>query len=422
MSKSLKTLTEAEAFLLGYSPEKQSGDTYKLDRMRVVMDRLGNPQNDIPAVHVAGTSGKTSTSYFIRALLEARGKKTGLTASPHIDSITERVQVGGSPLEERTFLKYLNEFLQIISEWDDVRPTYFELLIAFAFWVFKQEAVDYIVIEVGLGGLLDATNVIESSNKIAVITPIGLDHTEVLGETIEAIAWQKAGIITQKMRVFSTGQEPAALSVLRDVCETTNSQLDIVTPLLESTSEVPLFQQANYQLAHRVAEYIAERDGLGGVTDETEAACLIKTPPGRFEVYEVASKTIVVDGAHNPQKLDMFVRSLEQKYPDTSFAWLVGFIGAPDRKIKASLDAILRSTDEYIFTDFRVGQDIKGRRSADSSVLATLATERGAIAISQPDTDAAFERLLASKKRTVVITGSLYLVAKLHARIKSLAA
>jgi len=167
----LTSIKDAEQLLLTYSPEKQAGETYTLGRMRLFMERLGNPQNDIPAVHIAGTSGKTSTAYYVRAMLEAHGKKTGLTTSPHITSVAERVQIGGKPLDDATFLSYLNEFLALIARWPDIRPTYFELLTAFAYWVFKQESVDYMVIEVGLGGLLDATNVIDTE-KVCVITPI----------------------------------------------------------------------------------------------------------------------------------------------------------------------------------------------------------------------------------------------------------
>lgn len=421
MTRLLKTLKDAEQYLLRYSPEKQAGEAYKLDRMRVLMGRLGNPQNDIPAIHVAGTSGKTSTSYFIRALLEAHGKKTGLTASPHIDSITERVQVGGAPLDEGKFLAYLNEFLQIIAEWEDLLPTYFELLVAFAFWVFKQEAVDYMVVEVGLGGLLDATNVIDDSSKVSVITPIGLDHTEVLGKTVEVIAYQKAGVIAQGSHVFSGQQEPAALGVIKEVCRVKDSQLDMVTVNFDETSDSPLFQQANYQLAYRVVSYLAQRDGLESISKELEVSCMTKTPPGRFEVYEISGKTVILDGAHNPQKLAMLVRSLRQRYPDESFAWLVGFISAPNQKIETCVQEIAKPADEYIFTDFTVGQDIKGRSSANSSELVRLMIKEGGQAIAEPDLGEALDRVMASKKRTIVITGSLYLVAKLHARIKSLA-
>ncbi len=421
MSRYFTTLAEAEAFLLRYSPEKLTGETYTLDRMRLLMDRLGNPQNDIPVIHVAGTSGKTSTSYFIRALLEARGKKTGLTASPHIDSITERVQIGGMPLAEDAFISYLQEFITIIKPWNDMTPTYFELLVAFAFWVFKQERVDYMVVEVGLGGLLDATNVIANQSKVAVITPIGLDHTQILGETIEAIAKQKAGIITQGLQVFSASQVAEAASVIQAVCKNTGSILTTLRPVLSRNSDMPLFQQANFELARQVADFVARRDGLRSLTPNEERLCTVKTPPGRFEIYIVRGKTVILDGAHNPQKLAMFKRSLQSRYPNESFTWLIGFIAGPNEKIEASLGEIIRVGDEYTFTDFTVGQDFKGRESVASAELANAASAQGVPAVSEADAFRALESVLASKKRTVVITGSLYLIAKLGAKVRQLA-
>lgn len=412
------TIQQAEGFLLSYSPEKQSGQTYTLERMKVLMERLGNPQNTIPAIHVAGTSGKTSTSYFIRALLEASGKKTGLTASPHIASITERVQIGGKPLADKLFIKYLAEFIAILKNWPDLQPTYFELLVAFAFWVFKKEQVEYMVVEVGLGGLLDGTNVITNASKISVITPIGLDHTEVLGTTISAIAKQKVGIVTKDTHVFSAEQTSDASKIIEQTSLAMNSQLHTLHPFQADTSSgMPLFQQANFHLAKQVVEYLAEQDGLVDIPEKTLLHCMTQTPPGRFEVYTIGDKTVVLDGAHNPQKLAAFVESLQNRYLQEPTTWLVGLIEAPEAKINACIQQIKRSTDDYIFTDFTIGQDIKGRRSFEANSLNALAHKMGMDAVCEPDNHAALELLFASKKRTVVVTGSLYLVAQLRAHI-----
>jgi len=409
----LTSVEDAERFLLAYSPEKQAGETYTLGRMRLLMERLGNPQNDIPAVHIAGTSGKTSTAYYVRALLEAHGKKTGLTTSPHISSITERVQVHGKPLEDQAFINYLNEFIAIIEQWPDIRPTYFELLTAFAFWVFKQESVDYMVIEVGLGGLLDATNVV-NARKVCVITPIGLDHTEVLGSTVTEIAEQKTGIINNSSTVFTAQQDDEAERVIHETCERHDTSLQTVAPVIDESTSVPLFQQENFGLAFEVVRYIAERDGLANVSQEILKSCIANTPPGRFETYHVGEKTVILDGAHNPQKLHAFVRSLRLHHPEP-IGWLVGFVSAPEQKVTACLREIENERDDYIFTDFTVGQDIKGRKSVPAREVERLmeqATRKTYDAISEPQE--ALNQLLASKKRTVVVTGSLYLVAKLR--------
>lgn len=413
MSEVLTSIEQAETFLLSYSPEKQTGETYTLGRMRLLMERLGNPQNDIPAVHVAGTSGKTSTSYFIRALLEAHGKKTGLTSSPHIASITERVQVGGKPLDDATFLGYLNEFIAIIERWPDIKQTYFELLTAFAFWVFKRERVDYMVIEVGLGGLLDATNVM-TTKKVCVITPIGLDHTEILGNTIAEIAVQKAGILNQGSQVFSAAQDQDAARVIRAACELNQATLELVSTEIDETIDTPLFQQANFSVARAVVRHIAERDGLPQIDDAAIRDCISQTPPGRFETYQVGEKTVILDGAHNPQKLHAFVESLRLRHTEP-IDWLVGFVSAPEHKVVACLRELMHDGDDYIFTDFTVGQDIKGRKSVPAQeVERNMARLTGRTWNVIADPERALGALLASKKRTVVVTGSLYLVAKLR--------
>jgi dihydrofolate synthase/folylpolyglutamate synthase len=420
MSDALTSIEQAEAFLLSYSPEKQSGETYTLGRMRALMERLGNPQNHIPTIHIAGTSGKTSTAYFIRGLLEAHGQKTGLTSSPHITSIAERVQVGGKPLDDETFVSYLNEFIATIKQWSDITPTYFELLTAFAFWVFKRESVDYMIIEVGLGGLLDATNVIES-DKVCVITPIGLDHTEILGSTIAEIAAQKAGIITKRAHVFSAQQENEAGGVIQTTCKSRDAKLKVVLTVVSEFVEAPLFQQTNFSLAAVTVQYIAERDRLPNINNEAFAQVINQTPPGRFEVYNVGDKTVIIDGAHNPQKLQAFVQSLRLRHNEP-ISWLVGFVSAPEEKVISCLEELKNDSDEYTFTDFSVGQDIKGRKSVPAQQVESLMEPvigRPSAVIVNPKQ--ALNELLLSKKRTVVVTGSLYLVAQLRQVVIDLA-
>ena len=421
MPSQLTTIQEAEQFLLAYSPEKLAGETYTLGRMKELMSRLGDLQNKIPAIHVAGTSGKTSTSYYIRSLLQAHGRRTGLSISPHITAITERVQIDGEPLADRLFISYLNEFIAIIENWQDIKLTYFELLTAFGFWVFYKEQVDYMVIEVGLGGLLDATNVITSSNKVSVITPIGLDHTHILGVTIEEIAKQKAGIILPSSDVFVTPQAKAAERVISSVIQRTDSRVTRLEQLQQYRGDIPPFQQDNFKLAQAVVRYIAKRDGLMNADEAVVAACIYNTPPGRFEVYKAGKVTIILDGAHNPQKLAAFCNALRLQY-DSPYTWLVGFIEAPDEKIENCLEQIYMPANEYYFTNFRVRQDIKSRKSVDMYELVDRTDDWDAFVSAVSNPVQVLEKIVHSQKqRTVVITGSLYLVAKLRESIRQLA-
>ena len=414
MSETFKTIEQAEEYLLRLAPSTNIETSYSLDRIRRLMEFLGNPQNDIAAVHVAGTSGKTSTANYIRNLLEALGVRTGLTTSPHISSITERVQVDGAPLNDQAFLRYLESFLKAIAPYEGTTPTYFEFMTAFAYWVFKQAGVDYMVIEVGLGGLLDATNVIDTAAKVSVITPLGLDHTQILGDTIEQIAFQKAGIILPGSDVFMAHQDDAAARVVKLRAVEQHARLHDLEEVPYQSIALPLFQQENFHLARTVVSFIAERDGLTAVSQDEIKTSMWSTPPGRYEVHEINGRTVILDGAHNPQKLTALIQSLQQHFSGP-YTWLVGFASAPDHKIEACVKVIANQNDKFFATDFPIGQDTQGRRCVESSVIQTEFARHGIDDVAvYSDPEAAFAALLGMKQRTVVVTGSLYLVAQVR--------
>lgn len=413
MSPHLKSIDEVVPFLLAYSPEKLGGETYTLERNIRFMELLGNPQNQLKVIHIAGTSGKTSTAYYIRALLEARGLRTGLTASPHIMSVTERVQIGGVPLPDEKFVSYLNQFLEIISQWPDVKPTYFELLVAFAYWVFVKEKVDYAVVEVGLGGTLDATNTVTRQDKICVLTPIGLDHTQILGETIAAIADQKAGIIGMNQDVFSANQVSDAQNVIAARVQSQHAVLHVGKSKLEKLN-LPPFQQQNLQLALSVTDFVADRDGLPKVSDDDVSKSAKMSPPGRFEKFEIGSKTVILDGAHNPQKLTALLDTLHQYNIDNA-SWLVSFVDAPDEKIDDCFKIIANERlDKLTVTQFLSNQDAKGRKSVPLAELQKKARHYGIEAEGLEDAAQALSRLLKEPASTIIVTGSLFLVSALR--------
>src|SRR5688572_622401 len=212
----IHTLADAETALRAYIPSAPLKDRYTLDRMQALLAFLGDPQEKLRVVHIAGTSGKTSAAYFVRGLLQASGARTGLTISPHMVSLAERVQIAGAPVSDAAFVQYIHDFLPLVEK-SGLQPSYFEIIIALAFWVFAHEDVDFAVIETGLGGLLDATNTVRRADKVCVITDIGLDHTDILGETIPEIAAQKAGIIQPGNIVVVQNQQSAALNVITKI-------------------------------------------------------------------------------------------------------------------------------------------------------------------------------------------------------------
>ncbi len=407
----MRTLTEASRVLLAYSPPGMKGKC-TLERMITLLKRLGNPQESLRSIHIGGTSGKTSTAYFVRGFLEAAGCKTGLTVSPHIVAVNERVQIGGQPFAESQFLDYLNEFLPLVEE-TAIRPTYFELLIAFAYWVFAREQVDYAVIETGLGGTLDGTNTIARKDKVCVLTNIGLDHTEILGGTLPEIAAQKAGIIQRGNHVLARAQADEIMRVFAASAAQKQADLEIITSL-DAPSLLPEFQHQNWALARAVYEYTAARDGLprlGGAQADTIAH---QTPPGRGEIYRVGGKRVILDGAHNPQKLEALLHSLMQK-DIASAAVLANFVESPDSKLRQSLALLAPFASHWIVPEFSAGQDLKSRHSFPAAHLVSEIDSNIVEAI--PNPHEALNALLARPEATLLITGSLYLVSLLRPEI-----
>lgn len=415
--KRIQTLEEAKQVLLTFSPEDMKGK-YGLERIETLLRELGSPQETFQSVHIAGTSGKTSTAYFIRGLLQTAGKRTGLTVSPHITAINERVQIDGQPLPEATFLNYLNTFLPLVRA-TKLQPTYFELLIAFAYWVFAREKIDYTVIEVGLGGLLDATNTIKRKDKLCVISDIGLDHTEVLGTDIKDIAMQKAGIIQPGNHVIVQNQSREVLDVIAARCKTQHVAYQIVDSI-EAPDILPAFQRRNFALALTTYQYLEKRDGLAPASPLTLEKVAHETPPGRWEVYKIGNKTLILDGAHNPQKMEMLVDTYQKNFPAPA-AVLANLINAPEEKLLNTLTVLRPIVSHLIIPEFYAGQDLKSHHSVKSRQTEKLAEELGFQSTEQqPDIQKALNILINRPEDTLLITGSLYLVSLIRPFVKAL--
>ena len=408
----LTTLNEVEELLLAYTPSRMSGADYQLERIGGLLAHLGNPQNDLKVVHIAGTSGKTSTAYYTRAILESTGVSVGLTVSPHIQSICERIQLDGGPIPESQFIRYFQEFYPLILDFEP-RPTYFELMTAFAYWVFKKEQVDYAVIEVGLGGRYDATNTISRADKVSVINSIGYDHTEIFGETLTEIANEKAGIIQDGNVVFTVDQDAEARVVIDAEVAKKNASLTVITPEIDSSSAVPPFQQQNFALAYAAVDYVAHRDGLVVPADASQIINHV-TVPGRFEIYTVGDKTVLLDGAHNPQKLEALIDVLRQKNMQPAVV-VAAFSEAPEKKMAECVRLVSSFAKRTIYTTFTVQRDVT-RRSASLAELSKLSNGQSEC-IEQPAE--ALERALISGQPFVIVTGSLYLVSILRPIIQN---
>lgn len=386
-------------------------DSYSLGRIKNLLDKLNNPQDKTKVIHVAGTSGKTSTCYYLAKLLTLSGYKTGLSVSPHIESINERVQVNLKKLSEEEFCTEFEEFTKILKSFN-LKATYFELFVSFAFWYFAKAEVDYVVTEVGLGGLLDATNVVSREDKICVITDIGLDHVDILGKTVAEIAVQKAGIIQKGNKVFCNKQDELILEQFRHIAVAKDTELFINPEESFST-----FSARNFSLASFVCGKIFEEDSKPKLTkDQIEEASQMIIP-GRMERYSVVGKTIILDGAHNAQKIEGFLRSLGNYAKTRDHCFVLAIGNNKKTQVLAMTQAISKYASHVIVTSFATEQDFKHKSLPPvylKSYFENISVETTA------DLDEAINKAFDRQEKTIIFIGSLYMAGPVRAKLKKI--
>lgn len=402
----IRSFTDVEKLLKKYETP-MSNTTYSLDTIRQLADFFDNPQNDIPIIHVAGTSGKSSTSYYCAALLKKASLKVGLSVSPHIDSVAERTQINLLNLEEEKYCSYFEEFIDLLEE-TSLKPTYFELLVVFSYWVFaRKEKVDVAVIEVGLGGLLDGTNIVTREDKICVITDIGYDHMNILGKTLNEITAQKAGIVKNGNRVYMHRQSDLVMSVVE---EHVNSEKGVLNVVNQSTYKgLPLFQQRNLSLAIEVAKaFCANLDK--NITDKEIEFAKNYFIPARMEEAAIDNKTVIFDGSHNDHKVSALVDALRVKYPNSSMVFLVAFGAHRKQNAIDSLEIIHEVSDKIIATEFASHQDSR-QQSLSAIEIEKIAKSAGFGEVKKfKSPKDGFDYALKCKTDIAVVTGSFYLL------------
>jgi folylpolyglutamate synthase/dihydropteroate synthase len=410
-----KRLREVEQEILARRPEHAIEPT--LDRMAELALLLGDPQRAYPVIHITGTNGKTSTARMTETLLRARGLRTGLFTSPHLSSIRERIAVDGEPLSAEAFVATYDELLPYLAVVDEHRPvhlSFFEVLAAMAFAAFADAPVDVAVIEVGLGGTWDATNVADGA--VAMVTPIAIDHTRYLGDTVDEIAAEKAGII-KPGAVAIVAQQPVAAAevVLRRAAEVgasvareglefgvTGRELAVGGQRLTihglrgdyDDLLLPLFgeyQAGNAACALAAVEAFAGAADMGPVpvngetvagtemkdvapafsTDQLDPALVREafatmTSPGRLEVLR-RSPVVLVDAAHNPAGMAAAMAGLTEAF---TFTALIGVLAvSSDKDVTGILDEM-----EPVISQLVVTRN-SSSRSMDPDTLAELAAE-----------------------------------------------
>ena len=369
-----------------------SGIRPGLSRMRALLRELGNPERVCPSIIVAGTNGKGSTSSTLASILNASGYRTGLYTSPHLVELRERWMIGGSMISMETLCDAIVK-LRSAADRAGIVPTYFEALTLLAFIAFAEAKCEVMVLEVGIGGRLDATNVVRP--LAAVITPIGFDHTEFLGTTIRQIAGEKAGVIHRGAIVLTSNDDPRVLGVLRHRAAMFGNPFHVVT----STHSTPLacdFQQRNAGLAVRAAEEL--RPLLPRITTESiERGVATTRWRGRLEKIERGGKSIWIDGGHNAHAVAAIVPFIREHVPAPR---LLVFGIMSDKNVAEVTSALFPLFDAIVVTE------PYPPRSESALRLVSLAGDRG---VAEAEPFQAIERALASDYSSIVIAGSLYL-------------
>lgn len=311
-----------------------------LERICAILELLGNPQEDLKCIHVAGTNGKGSVCAILAEILKEAGYKTGLYTSPHIFEYTERIKINGEEIPPEKFASLVAEICAL-SEKNAIPLTEFEILTAVMFKYFKEENVDYVVLETGLGGRFDATNAIKS-NLCAIITHIDLDHTERLGNTRSKIAFEKAGIIKPNCPVITA--EP--YEEIKDKADENNSLFLLVTPFAQ-TSNLSLkgtYQGENLSLALNCIQLLFPEIPSTIVQNALKNV----KHPCRFEFHP--EKNLIVDGAHNPNGANALRESLDAYYPTEPRRFIFGCLRNKD--YENMMKALFSPADEIYFYHF----------------------------------------------------------------------
>ena len=359
-----------------------------LERIKDLTAALGEPQNFYKTIHVAGTNGKGSVCVMLAEMLKAQGLRVGLFTSPHLESYCERIKINGENIPE-------SDFAEIIFRVKDsnVVATHFEVLTAAAFLYFKEQAVDIAVIEVGLGGLFDSTNVI--TPEISVITNVALDHENILGD-LENIARNKAGIIKKNIPVV-TGATGKPLEIIRKVAAEKNSPLYEVTEPVDV--EINLrgdYQRMNAAIAIKAAQILGlDNDKIFSALSRVEWA-------GRFEVFKTSAGVFVIDGAHNPHGARALRDSLDKNFPHGKRVWVFGALR--DKNFGEMIKILFRADDFVIVTP------PDSERAASTETLCACLRENKIPCAGVENNFEAIERLKNSDGDIKIIAGSLYLI------------
>lgn len=417
------------------APTQAAAAKFDLENISVLAGRLGHPDRAYPSAHIAGTNGKGSTAAFLESILRHAGFRTGLNTSPHLERINERIRINGEEITDESFAEIFTRIQAVIEELLAehklrAHPTYFECVTAMAFECFARERVEFGVFEVGLGGRLDATNILVPA--ISVITRIDFDHENFLGHSLKEIAREKAGILKKEVPVVVSEHNPKAHEVI--LARAKELQCPVLEPKrlfrVEQQSEqngflrvrvteiasgesfelVPSlpggFQLENALNALAAARYLTSR-GFRISTDEMTQGIAKAVWPGRLEKLQ-SGPDVYLDGAHNPGAARELARFLEQNFAGRKI-WLI-YGALRDKAVDEVAGQLFPHAVEVIFTEPRTSRAISAPR------LAEITSHHASSFTVVPSAEQALDQALsdAGPDDAIFITGSLYLVGQLR--------
>ena len=413
-----------------------------------MLEQLGNPQCGIPFVHVAGTNGKGSTTAFLCKILEQVGKKVGMFTSPHLITFEERIRINGAYIPKEDVTRFGNLLLDMQF---DVSPTMFDYCLAMAVLYFKEQACDIVVMETGIGGRYDSTNAL-GVPEVAVITKIGFDHMAVLGNTLEEIAGEKAGIMKLGCPVVMHDQQPSVLAVLQENFREINQGRGAVdTPQLYVASKedyeyvrtIPMKMSTGYQIENAATALLAarvifgkwEEEGLLVATKEAQEAW-IRTGiaeafwKGRMEIIN-EHPFFMIDGAHNSHGVNALANSLKELYPGEKFHFIMGVMA--DKDYEEMIDVLLPLAIDFVTVTPESNRALQSKDLAEciqkkgvqaryvenmeDAIRPLLPCTKGDTTILNQNTGETRIRLAGGWHKTVAF-GSLYFIGAIEAMLE----
>lgn len=394
---------------IDYCTNRMNKGRFNLDHFKALLEKLGNPQLKLKTVHIAGTNGKGSTTDYLRSILQTAGYKVGTFTSPHLEVHNDRIRINNVYISDEELLEYGNRFYTLIEENE---LSMFEIDTLIAIYYFCEKNVDIALFEVGLGGRLDATNVILP--LVSLITSIGYDHMDILGHTLEEISFEKAGIIKENIPLITAEDKENCLFVFKSICEERSSDFLKIHPaknviigdsiqyeyhhLIIQLNTLAIYQIKNSSLAIECALYLCE---LGyTISDENIRMGISSTQwKGRFETISL-NPHIIIDGAHNMHGIDALVESTRLcKKP-----LIIVFSALKDKETEKMIHALVDIGDEVIVTEFEFYR---------AATLETLSMNNRVTSIRNPY-DAIKYAIKQSAGGTCLITGSLYFISEVR--------